>query len=290
MSEANEFFSLNSRKRVFEMLRDKEDLKAFLTFISGRQSSLPPSVTILIREIEMDRAKLEELSFKLEKMKTDMARITDRRVYNSYVDEYNRLVEQHEKYRNRHNENVQVLEKSPIKTEILMRINGGINLAPRNFKISRSSSSAKLMEFKNITYKAESHWKVIGESGEWIKSKTVANPIQRKNIFPQINWIPQIKSGNEKEEKKYFESDSQRKYWFIQNDKGRWRDYFLYPPLSTEKSFNKEDKVLNIAEFKDGRILQLIQGKLTSDNQINFSKIERKDLYAPKAAPIWFKN
>lgn len=290
ISEAKDFISQNSDRKIFEILKDKEDLKAFLTFVSGKQSSLPPSVAILISENEMNRAKLEELESKLEKIKSEMNKITDRSIYNSYVDAYNRLTDQYERTRNRYNQNVMVLNKAPIKTQTMMRINGGINLSPRNFKINKSSSSPKLIEFKNITAKADFNWKSIGASGEWIKSGSLENPVQRKRMLPKINWIPQIKSSNEREEKNYFESDHYRKYWFIRNEKGLWRDYCFDSPVSREKLFDKEEKVLKIAEFKDGKISKVIQGRLASDNQIIFSKVERKDLYAPKEAPIWFKN
>ncbi len=143
------------------------------------------------------------------------------------------------------------LKKSPNKRQTMMSINGGINLSPRNFKISKSSSGPKLIEFKNITAKADFNWKSIGPSGEWIRSGSLGNPVQRKGTLPRINWIPKIRSSNEREEKNCFESDSNRKYWFIRNEEGLWRDYCFDSPVSREKLFNKKENVLKIAEFKD---------------------------------------
>lgn len=290
MSEAKDFMSQNSDRKIFEILSDKEDLKAFLSFVSRKQSSIPPSVAILINETEMNRAKLEELESKLEKIKSDMNEITDRSIYNSSVDAYNRLIDQYERMRSRYNQDVMALKNSPNKTQTTMRINGGINLSPRNFKINKSASSPKLIEFKNITAKADFNWKSIGASGEWIRSGSLENPVQRKRTLPKINWIPKIRSSNEKEEKNYFESDSNRKYWFIRNEEGLWRDYCFDSPVSRERLFDKKENVLKVAEFKDGKVLTVIQGRLGSDNKIIFSKVERKDLYAPEGTPIWFKN
>ncbi|MFC1764034.1 hypothetical protein ACFL6U_18420 [Planctomycetota bacterium] len=218
--------------------------------------------------------------------------ITDASNYNSYVDEYNSLVGQYEYLREEYNRKVIILNQFDINVISLMRISGGINLEPQNFKIKKTAASRNLNSFIEISKKVKTNWLSLNGSGEWIRSGTKVGNNPQKKSLPETNWVSTPSSKDNGVIYEYKKGDGHKHYWASNDSQtGSWRDLLKNGDfLFRERMFDNPDQSLHIAEYKNGKLVNYIVGKMANKERLVFSRSTRTDLMKPQQPPIWWKK
>ncbi len=291
-AEANRLISIYRNKKVREIIKTKEDLKALANYaISQLIFSSPAGVKKYETKMKRDESQLDKITAEINRVKIKMKSATGWR-YNSYVDEYNRLVGQYETIRVRLNRNINIYNQFNVQSLTVTEIGGGINLEPQHFNIKRTVKSYKLKTFKNITKKAGLNWNSINGSGQWVRSRTKSGGSTHKNILPKTNWTSKSVSKSNGSTFTYLAAGPQQNYWSsTTKETNSWRDLFELEKSSyRERMYDGSQNTLHIAEYQSGKLENYITGKMVGKNRIIFSKPARQDLIKPQEPPIWWKN
>jgi phage FluMu protein Com len=292
--EASQLFNANRNNNVRDIIKTEKDLEDLATYSTDALHVQEPSVAKIIQStINADKATLEKLEPKIDQIKGMIGSATSIGTHNDLVDRYNALVSQYESIRERYNLAVSRYNSlGGIGYHMIIRISGGINLEPRNFKITTPQTSAKLIEFRGIMDKVGSEWRSLNGSGKWIRNATAASGSELKNKLPKFEWTLTKEAISGGSTYRHIQADSNHQFWSAaESQTGSWRDCRkIDRDAYQERAYEAESKKLQIVEFHSGKLENNIIGQMDNTGRIVFRKSERQDILKPKEPPVWFSG
>ena len=292
-SDALQLFKAHRNSQVKDIIRTKGDIEALASYSADALDVQKPSAArTLESNMKVDVEALEKLKAAIEQIERSISSASSASSHNALVDQHNQLVSQYNSVRDRYNQTVSRHKSLDIKSSSIIRISGGINLEPRNFKIKTPKTSAKLQGFRVIFDKIGTDWRSINGSGKWIKNGIETGRTEVKQKVPKLEWTQKKETASGSSTNRHFQADSEHQYWSaIDSQTGSWRDCRKIDGESyQERVYDPKSKKFQIAEFHSGRLVDSITGEMDNTGRIIFRKSERKDILKPQEPPIWFSG
>lgn len=256
-------------KKVREMIKTEEDLKALASYASD-MIELPFEQQLLRLEAEIT------------KLDSKISKTTDYELYNLYVEKYNRLVKQTQKL---------VSKIKEVNLPCVVEIGGGIDLEPGHFSI-KMEPAKKLKEFIEIAEHTSTNWNQIDGSGEWMRSRSDPNISDLKDviedIIEEIDWEIEVESKSDTINYIYCSGGNNKNYWLMLRKSGSWIDLLeLGKSIYRLRVYNNKEKGIQIINFESGEMKSYILGE-RKGRRIVFSKSTEKEFATPKKPPSWW--
>ena len=289
LHQAQAFRLLHGAENVSAIITNERCLQGFAIASSATiEAPAPPEIAMLHAQLDIERAEVRRLKAKLEEVSSAMAGTTGSN-YNRYVDEYNGLVDQTDLAVEKYNDDVDIYsaKSKPLAELGILRISGGIELAPDKFGVRSLNASPELEQTKRVAEMSEAVSTIQGE--KWVRSKP--SGAQQSKMTLQLSR-PWVAGDNHQTANTRFASASAggaEHYWqATSTDSGNWQDATIHGTTSTERLYDAASGTLQVAEFDEGKLKSCVIGKYDGQSSIVFEKSPRKDISPPQQPPNWW--
>lgn len=289
--EASQVWAEHGADQVRSIINTKSDLRALAQYAAD---SLPGVSSSLARDlkplIERDEEALRGLEAQIDGIQVKLQYASGER-YNDLVDEHNKLVRQHEQVRRRYDENIQRYNQADRGLLQVLEIGGGIDLEPTHFRLRRLRESPELTELKRVSRQAgRGAGAPVGGRG-WVRSTAeAARDRLRVRSLRRIAWEVAAEPSTPQRSRNYAHSETGQKAWrTVEKPAGSWRTLATRAPSEyRETLYDAKAKILRVAEFRNGRVTEYLQGDKVSGDRIVFRRPRTANLIAPVEPPAWW--
>src|SRR5208282_1898348 len=225
--EAAQLFKVQSKLKVREIIKTKEDLEALASHsVHSLDIQKPMHANAIEKELKTSKETLQKLEAEIEQIRQRLSSTENHNEYNALVDYHNKLIYQHKSMVERYNQAVNIYNSlGGVRQSSVIEIGGGIDLEPGNFKIMTPSSSAKLQEFSGIIDKVSADWRSLNRSGKWIRNGIGGAVTEAKSKLPEMAWVLKKEGTSGSSTYRHLQSGIQNQYWSSSDLQVRsWRD------------------------------------------------------------------
>jgi hypothetical protein len=133
----------DTTRRCRDYIHSREHLRTFAHAVAERMMDAATSpLASLSRDLKVREVGLDEIKRELDRLRTIMAASTAQ--HNAYLDRYNALVDEYNTGANEHRALALSANRLSTGARTIMTIEGGINLSPKDFKVTRRGTSPEL--------------------------------------------------------------------------------------------------------------------------------------------------
>lgn len=265
-----------------DYIRTREHLKSFAELVAGRtRGAAPAPLAGPARQLDASRAGLEQMKRELYDLERLMA--TSVATHNRYLDQHNALVEQYNAKHNQHNALAQWASglNSGVQRVITM-IEGGIDLAPKGFKVSRRAGSPELERMRSATPDRG--------VGGWTRSP---RPSRRVASSASLPWRWNIATKGERAgaAAETGTDGAGNRFWATRGGSaGAWKErVVLSGGRAVERVYEPGAKELRVVDYAQGKPQTFLVVQREASGRIVFTRRDPSSLIAivPDPPPWW---
>jgi hypothetical protein len=263
-----------------DYVRTRQHLRAFAERVAdGMMGAAPGPMPGLEREL--GRTRIDQMRQELDGLKRIMA--TSAATHNQYLDQYNALVRDYNAELDQHNRLVRSANGIRSGVRTVATIEGGIDLSPKSFKVSRRVASPELDRVRaalpGITV------------GGWTRSpKPSGRPVSpgvplawRWNLAkPSDRGAAAANSGVD---------GAGNRFWLAKDASGNdWKERVtLSEDRATERIFDSATKQMRIASYSNGKPSEYLVAQRETSGRIVFKRRDAASLIPlDPGAPRWW--
>jgi len=265
-----------------DYVRTRQHLRAFAELVAdGMMGAAPGPMPGLERELGRTRTRIEQMRQELDGLKRIMA--TSAATHNQYLDQYNALVRDYNAELDQHNRLVRSANSIRSVVRTVTTIEGGIDLSPKSFKVSRRVASPELDRVRaampGITV------------GGWTRSpKPSGRPLSpgvplawRWNLAkPSDRGAAAANSGVD---------GAGNRFWLAKDASGNdWKERVtLSADRATERICDSATKQMRIASYSNGKPSEYLVAQRETSGRIVFKRRDAASLIPLyPGAPRWW--
>ena len=291
LGRARQLLLSHGDQPVRTVVTSERQLEALLEWATEQQSvPLPPQIAALAADIERGGQLCDDLENQMKNLQAVINRSLadhNRNVarYNQLIDEYKRAVEQVNASINRYN------AARDHGLSVVMEITGGIGLEPDRFAVRRTGKTPAIGRIEAVLGQLGNESGVVG--GErWIRTRpyVLGSSVERVSLARPSG---QVESHRTPTGVRITEVVThQDHYWqSVEPNGGGWHDQSnIGESRTTERLYDAGRRVLQVAEYQEGRLESLITGRMSETGEIVFERSGRTSVLAPQTPPPWWPS
>lgn len=268
------------RRPSRDYIHTREDLKAFVEVVADRiMGGAQGPLEDLSRDLESRRTRLEGMKRELDDLNGIMQ--TSDATHNLYLDQYNALVGQYNAELNRHNALARWASRLDAGVKTVTTIEGGIDLAPKEFKVSPRAVSPELERVRAATPEG-------GVNG-WTRSPRPSGRAAPPSVSLPWRWEIAGKGERAGEATENGKDAAGNRYWASRAvSSGDWKDRILLSGgRAVERIYDSGAKELRIANYNQGKPERYLVAQREASGRIVFKRRDPSSLIpiGPGAPP-----
>lgn len=266
-----------------DYIRTREHLKSFAELVAGRtMGAAPAPLAGLARQLDASRAKLEQMKRELDDLERLMA--TSVATHNRYLDQYNALVKRYNAKLNRHNALAQRASGLNSGVQGVTTIEGGIDLAPKGFKVSRRAGSPELERIRSATSERG--------VGGWTRSPRPSRRVASSSVSLPWRWNIATEGERAGAAAETGTDGAGNRFWATRGggSAGAWKErVVLSGGRAVERVYEPGAKELRVVDYNQGKPQTFLVVQREASGRIVFKRRDPGSLIpiVPDPPPWW---